>query len=148
MVNRELVAPCGMYCGVCGVLIAHRDNNQPFKEKLAQFYGCPVEDLDCQGCMSSERAAFCEVCNIRSCAMEKNYEGCYQCDDWPCEYIEQFSVPVGKKVIMRAVPQWREWGTEKWVEEEEKRYICPKCGYPSFRGSPRCRHCKEPLALD
>ncbi len=33
-VGKELLAPCGLYCGVCGVYIAHRDNNIKFKERL------------------------------------------------------------------------------------------------------------------
>ena len=31
-VNPDFVAPCGLYCGVCAIYIAHRDNNQKFKE--------------------------------------------------------------------------------------------------------------------
>jgi len=26
--NRELMAPCGLYCGTCGVYIATRDDNE------------------------------------------------------------------------------------------------------------------------
>ncbi len=40
MENRnKLAAPCGLYCGVCGILIAHRDNNIKFKERLTTVYG-------------------------------------------------------------------------------------------------------------
>ena len=41
MRREDLLAPCGLYCGVCGILTAHRDNNQKFKEKLAPIYGVP-----------------------------------------------------------------------------------------------------------
>jgi hypothetical protein len=30
-VDPDLVAPCGLYCGVCAVYIGHRDNNQKLK---------------------------------------------------------------------------------------------------------------------
>ena len=147
-VEKELLAPCGMYCGVCGVVIAYRDNNQKFKERLSTVYGCSPDDIICKGCLSDERFQYCEVCAIRSCVLEKSYEGCYQCDDFPCDHIENFPIPVGKKVILRAIPAWRELGTEKWVEEEEKRYLCPHCGYKLFRGANRCRNCKEPVDQD
>jgi len=39
----KLVAPCGMYCGVCGVYTANRDNNQKLKDKLANAYGVTPE---------------------------------------------------------------------------------------------------------
>ncbi|MEW6265718.1 MAG: DUF3795 domain-containing protein [Thermodesulfobacteriota bacterium] len=148
MIDRRLLAPCGLYCGVCGVMIAHRDNNQNLKQKLAGFYGVKVEDLNCLGCLSDTRAMFCEVCHIRACAAEKNYEGCYQCADWPCRHIQDFPVPVGKKVIMRAVPFWKEHGTEVYVAEEEKRYHCPNCGAALFRGAKRCRSCQQPVDVD
>jgi predicted RNA-binding Zn-ribbon protein involved in translation (DUF1610 family) len=34
------------------------------------------------------------------------------------------------------------------MEEEEKRYHCPHCGYPVFRGVQKCRNCQSPLDLD
>ncbi len=148
MVNKDLIAPCGLYCGVCGVFIAARDNNEKFKEKLSTVYGVTPEEINCGGCLSDQRWKFCQQCEIRSCVQEKNYEGCHQCDDFPCDFINNFPVPVGKKVIMRAIPRWREIGTEKWVEEEEKRYKCPSCGSALFRGAKRCRSCKEPVDLD
>ena len=148
MVRRELLAPCGLYCGVCGILIAHRDNNLKFKERLASFYGVKAEDIACKGCLSDEPSLFCSTCSIRACTVERGYEGCHECDEFPCASIDNFPVPVGKKVILRAIPTRREVGTEKWVELEEQRYKCPKCGHELFRGAKRCRSCKEPVDLD
>ena len=55
---------------------------------------------------------------------------------------------VGKKVILRAIPYWREVGTEKWIEDEEARYVCPDCGNKVFRGAMTCNRCKARLDLD
>lgn len=148
MAVKEWLAPCGLYCGVCGVMVAHRDNNTKFKEKLSTVYGVTPEEIACEGCQSDVLFKFCRQCPIRSCVNEKNYEGCHECEDFPCQFIDNFPVPVGKKVILRAIPAWKELGTEKWVEEEEKRYHCPHCGYEQFRGARRCRSCKEPVDLD
>lgn len=147
-IDKGLLAPCGLYCGVCGILIAHRDGNEKFKERLATVYGVEPEMLVCDGCKSDNVWGFCQVCPIKSCTEERGYEGCHQCDDFPCDHINNFPMPVGKKVMLRAIPQWREMGTEAWVEAEEKRYICPSCGYKLFRGAKRCRSCKESVDLD
>ena len=32
--NEKLLSPCGLYCGVCGIYYATRDNNQKFMDKL------------------------------------------------------------------------------------------------------------------
>ena len=147
-IKRELLAPCGLYCGVCAIMIAHRDNNQKLKERLAPVYGVSPEEIRCQGCLSSEVFAYCTTCPIKACTQQKGYEGCHQCNEYPCEHIRNFPVPVGQKVIMRAVPQRRDMGTEKWVEDEEKRHQCPNCGNHLFRGAKRCNLCKEAVDLD
>lgn len=146
--RKELAAPCGLYCGVCGIYIAHRDKNDKFKERLATVYNVPVEQIRCQGCLSDDVFVYCQVCPIKSCTEEKGLEGCHQCDDFPCSLIDDFPLPVGKKVILRSIPAWRELGTRRWMEEEEKRYHCPNCGYLLFRGVKRCRNCKESVDLD
>ena len=146
--KKKLAAPCGLYCGVCAVLIAHRDNNTKFKERLTGVYDVTVDAIKCQGCLSDELFVYCHTCPIRSCTIEKGIEGCHQCDDFPCQFIDDFPFPVGKKVILRAIPTWRQFGTERWMDEEEKRYHCPYCGYAVFRGVRRCRNCQNPLDLD
>jgi hypothetical protein len=55
---------------------------------------------------------------------------------------------VGKKVILRAILYRREFGTEKWIQDEEARYICPECGSKAFRGAVKCNQCKVQLDLD
>jgi len=122
--NQALMAPCGLYCGTCGVYIAHRDNNTKFKEKLMPVYKAfakTVDDIACTGCLS-EGIVFpvCRSCPIKKCSQDKGINGCHQCDDFPCKFIENFPIQVGKRVILRAIPTWREVGTEKYVEEEEK----------------------------
>ncbi len=160
--NPDLAAPCGLYCGVCAIRIAGRDNNQKLKEKLVNLYkgGTPgkgvipqadrltVDHIQCEGCLSAEPFFFCQECDIKSCTQEKGYEGCHQCDDFPCSLIDNFSMAVGKKVILRAIPYWREHGTEKWIADEESRYVCPECGNKLFRGAMRCNQCKTPVDLD
>ena len=161
-INQDFVSPCGLYCGVCAIYIAHRDNNQKLKEKLVHLYkggtegkGClpnsesmSVKDIRCGGCLSDELFLHCKQCEIRSCTREKGYSGCHQCDQFPCGHIVNFPMTVGKKVILRTVPYRREVGTEKWVEDEEARYICPECGNKVFRGAERCNKCKVKLDLD
>lgn len=151
-VKEELLAPCGLYCGVCSIYIAHRDNNIKFKERLLPVYKAfakGIDDIACTGCLSSGIIfPVCRVCAIKKCTQEKGIEGCHQCDEFPCKYINNFPIRVGKKVILRTIPTWRELGTEKFVEEEEKRYHCPNCGNQLFRGAKRCNQCKKEVDVD
>ena len=161
-VNSALLGPCGLYCGVCAIYIAGRDNNLKFKERLVNLYngGVPgkgklhdsenlsADDIKCRGCLSDDVFIYCKQCEIKNCTTEKGYTGCHQCDQFPCGHIEDFPMTVGKKVIQRAIPYWREVGTEKFIEDEEARYVCPKCGNKVFRGVVKCNQCKAELDLD
>jgi len=151
-INQALLAPCGLYCGVCAIFIAHRDNNLKFKDRLVNVYKPlteSIDDIQCTGCLSNGIIfGYCQSCPIKSCVKEKDLEGCYQCNDWPCKLINRFPIPVGKKVIMRVIPQWRELGTEKWIKKEEIRYHCPYCGNSLFRGAKRCNSCKISVDVD
>lgn len=151
-INKDLLAPCGLYCGVCSILIAHKDNNQNFKEKLMKIYKPfvkSIDDIACTGCLS-EGVVFpvCRVCAIKNCNKKKGYEGCHECDDFPCKFIDNFPVEVGKKVILRAIHHRKEFGTKNWVETEEKRYKCPDCGNALFRGAKRCNKCGISVDVD
>lgn len=161
-IRVEFLSPCGLYCGVCAIYIAHRDDNSKLKERLVNLYkggvqgkgalpnadSLSMEDIRCEGCLSDVLFMHCRQCEIRSCAKEKGLEGCHECGEFPCGYIEEFPMTVGKKVIMRCVPHRREVGTEAWVRDEEARYICPGCGNRVFRGAVSCNRCKAALDLD
>ena len=160
--NPDLLAPCGLYCGVCAIRIAHHENNRKFKERLVDVYKGKIpgkgalancenltgDDIRCEGCLSDDRFLHCRNCEIRSCSMEKGISGCQECDDFPCEHIDHFPMTVGKKVILRSVPHRRQVGTERWVRDEEARYVCPECGQRLFRGVVRCNRCKVAVNLD
>jgi len=151
-VKKELLAPCGLYCGVCSIYIAHRDNNLKFKKRLLPIYRAfakHVDDIACTGCLSNGIVfPVCRSCPIKKCSQDKGINGCHQCNDFPCKFIENFPIQVGKRVILRAIPTWREFGNEKWVEEEEKRYHCPDCGNVLFRGAKRCNKCGIAVDVD
>ncbi|RJR19658.1 MAG: DUF3795 domain-containing protein [Desulfobacteraceae bacterium] len=158
--NKDLMAPCGLYCGTCGVYISTRDGNEKFKAKLAKLYGSKPEDTECLGCMQPDPPkrlyGFCSVCAIRSCVRGKGHYSCHQCKDWPCGLIDNFFFATGRRVMKRAIPMWRqkvaELGDDKgsieWARSECQRYHCPFCGEPLFRGAQRCRACNEDVAGD
>ncbi|MFX1445653.1 MAG: DUF3795 domain-containing protein [Promethearchaeota archaeon] len=152
-VKKELLSPCGLYCGVCRVHIAHRDNDIKFKEELLPIYKAygakSVEDIACTGCLSEGIIfPFCQSCVIKDCIKDKAIEGCRQCEEFPCEIIENWPSAPGKKIILRNIPVWRELGTEKWVDYMENRYKCPECGNQLFQGVMNCLKCNAKVNLD
>jgi hypothetical protein len=106
--NRNLMAPCGLYCGACGVYIATRDGNEKFKAILGKLYGTKPEDTECCGCMQPDPPkkmyGYCKICNIRDCVLSKGFYSCHQCSEWPCDRINHFGFATGIRVMKKAIP--------------------------------------------
>ncbi|HNQ85972.1 MAG TPA: DUF3795 domain-containing protein [Deltaproteobacteria bacterium] len=158
--DRTLMAPCGLYCGVCGVYIATRDDNAKFKTVMGNLYGTRPEDTACRGCMQPDPPqklyGYCAMCAIRDCVRSKGFYSCHQCSDWPCDRIRTFGLATGRRVMMQTIPVWREMvavhgheeGCVEWARSVCERYHCPDCGSPLFRGAQRCHACGRAVADD
>ncbi|MBN1848802.1 MAG: DUF3795 domain-containing protein, partial [Deltaproteobacteria bacterium] len=86
-VNPDFISPCGLYCGVCAIYIATRENNNRLKEGLLNLYkggaagkgtlpnseNLSIEDIHCSGCLSDDLFMHCQQCAIRACTKEKGY---------------------------------------------------------------------------
>ena len=152
-IKKALLAPCGLYCGLCRIYIAYRNNDREFKKEILptlNSYGVKiVDEITCTGCLSKGIIFhFCQNCPIKDCTKNKNFDGCFQCDDFPCIIITNWSDSLEKKIMLRAIPSWRRLGTEKWIEAEENRYKCPKCGTQLFHRARECITCHSNVDLD
>ena len=143
-VKKEYLSPCGMYCSVCAVRSADLYNDQKLKEILAAVFGTSPENVVCDGCMSENTFQFAKTCSIRACAEEKSLEGCYQCDDFPCNIINSFPFEISRNMMLEAIPRWKELGTERWVTEVEDHYTCSNCGALLHRFASQCPNCQTP----
>ena len=84
------IAYCGLDCSKCPAFIAKRDNNQELRDKTAKEwssadFSVKSEEINCNGChSSSDHFKFCTECAVRNCAIEKSYNTCADCGDYPC----------------------------------------------------------------
>ena len=64
--NKDLMAPCGLYCGACGIYIATRDGNEKFKAIMGKLYGTRPEETARLGCMQEDPPkqlySWCSAC--------------------------------------------------------------------------------------
>ncbi len=81
--RMEIVAPCGIDCGICELYIC-KDNPQLFNYLLGR--GIPEEKLPCKGCRAV--AGNCPVlgmkCATYKCVVEHKVDFCYECNEFPC----------------------------------------------------------------
>ena len=155
-IDSRLLAPCGMYCGVCRMFEATQREDRLMLQRLAKIYARrfpelsadDADELQCDGCLATRKSVFCRDCKIRDCTQKKDLNGCHECSSFPCSIIDSFPIPAGRKVMMRAVPYRRKYGTEQWIIAEEERYRCPACSQKLFRGESACHQCNYPVNVD
>jgi hypothetical protein len=144
-VNPNLLAPCGLYCGVCGIYYADQKKDENLKQKLAKAYWCKPEQIQCDGCLSDNKYLFCQSCKIRECVAAKGIKGCHECSEFPCSNIQNFPFELAKRFMLKSVPARKEGSDSEWVAWEEHNWTCTECGTLVFRGAKRCPNCNTAL---
>jgi len=133
---RKLVGICGLYCGTCPQYLAWQENDTEQLAKISQEHDIPVEEIRCDGCLSDRVISFCLECRhgFRQCAKEKKVTWCFECPDFPCQRLRDFT----KVHIVDGIPHhahviddlqyMKEYGVKAWVEKQEEAGRCPRCG--------------------
>ena len=105
---------CGLFCGAC-----------------------PAFPNECHGCFSDYVREGCKGCadhGFLECATSHNVLRCYECEDFPCKKLEEFSSrPIINGICNHAnvisdSMRMKEIGIPQWIEEKIKEHKCPKCG--------------------
>ena len=118
MFTANMIAPCGLDCGIC-------------KRALA-------ETSPCAGCRgpNDNKPEFCSSrCGIILCEKRKTngYSFCDECPDFPCADVMEKETRYGSKYPLRESPLEnlrviREAGMADFLERERKQWTCPSCG--------------------
>ncbi len=147
--QKNLAAPCGLYCGACSMYIAGKRGDSKRLEQmlsgLAQYYGKELElkDIVCEGCLSEIVAVHCRDCAIRDCAIEKGCIHCAQCSVFPCEKINAFNNDGMSHhgEVLSNIKRQHDIGIDAWIKEQEKRWRCPNCNCAMDWYSDQCPDC-------
>lgn len=128
--ERWLISVCGLNCTRC-FMYHKRDENDPdvqreiqetikwFREEKNQDLS--KEDLICKGCLGPLEIHWSPDCEMMLCAREKGLKYCFECEDFPCTFVEKFAVD-GMEHHRRAVERskrMKKIGLEAWIAEQE-----------------------------
>jgi hypothetical protein len=118
--KEELIAPCGMNCGICISYLAMK--NELNKKGLKRVY--------CEGCLP--RGKNCLHMGDRCQALGKGIvRFCYECKDFPCKRLKALDKRYRTKYRMSMIENLiaiREHGLESFLKKEAVKWICPDCG--------------------
>jgi len=95
---EKLIACCGLNCATCDARIATIANDNELRIKTAEKwrtdYNSPEispETINCTGCREpGVKLAHCGECEIRICAISKDYKTCADCNELDsCEMLSK-----------------------------------------------------------
>ena len=128
--ETSLIAPCGMNCGVC---LAHL-------RKERQCSGCRGDNTN--------KSASRINCIIRNCEMIKISQSgfCFECVKYPCKRLKQLDKRYRTKYAMSMIENLEfinRNGLSAFVEKENERWRCLKCGGVICVHRGYCYNCGE-----
>jgi hypothetical protein len=137
MIDENLVAVCGLYCGACSIYWATQNEDEQKLKDFAQGLSAKtgkdfsIDDVLCDGCLKQGRLdLWCRHCQIRLCdKLQSGKIRCSDCDEFPCSRLTDFKNDGMKHhiEIIENLKHIREIGVEAWATYEKERWTCPKC---------------------
>jgi hypothetical protein len=152
--KEHLAAACGTYCGACPSYLnkyrkdEKRSSSGPVKDNIDGFVDY-MDRLLCDGCLSGGKlTGHCQNCDIRLCAANKeNDSRCSNCEELPCHRVTNLinhgNFPHRQEYLPN-LKKIREMGVQKWIQYEEERWRCPRCGLSMSWYDAKCTGCGEP----
>ena len=118
--KEQLIAPCGMNCGLCIAYQAKKYDldKQGFRRKY------------CPGCLP--RGKNCTHMKDKCETVGKGLiRFCYECKDFPCKRLKGLDKRYSSKYHMSMIENLKfisENGMKLFLEKEETKWRCPECG--------------------
>jgi len=128
-VGNQLIAPCGMNCGICLAYLR--------KERK-----CP----GCRG-VDTDKPITRSRCIIKNCEIIKQSRSgfCFECEKYPCRRLKQLDKRYRTKYSMSMIENLnsiKEIGLSTFLENEKERWHCAQCGGVICVHRGYCLQCK------
>ncbi len=118
--NEELIAPCGMNCGICSGYLANKYDVKGQGIRMPYCVGCRPRDKKC--------AFVKKRCDL---LLSGKVQYCHECADFPCENLNHLNKRYSSLYRMSMIENLesiRKDGITRFLETEERKWKCPDCG--------------------
>ncbi len=131
--KEQLIAPCGMNCGVCISYLAMK--NELDKKGFARKYcpGCKPRGKNC--------TFMAEQCDLVGKGLVRF---CFECGKFPCRRLKSLDKRYRTKYHMSMIENLefiKEHGMERFLKEEAAKWRCPECGEQICCHNGLCLNC-------
>ncbi len=117
--EQDLIAHCGINCGLCTAYLAY-SRNIPLQKGVQHCTGCRVRNKNCafikKGCPSK---------------IGKKISVCFECPQFPCERLKKIDARYRRDYTTSPVKNLeflKEHGMEAFLKVQHEEHRCPKCG--------------------
>jgi hypothetical protein len=116
-IPKDLIAPCGMNCAICSRYLAYKNNLS-----RSHCIGCRPRNKRCTYLFKN--------CTGPRTISNNNALFCFECVEYPCKQINRMDKRYRENYAM-SVKENLEYikskGIETFIQEQIKKYTCPKC---------------------
>ncbi|MCL5094047.1 MAG: DUF3795 domain-containing protein [Patescibacteria group bacterium] len=116
--NKDLIAPCGMNCGVCKRYLATKKGINK-EQKIPECLGCRFQERKC-----SFLKGKCEFLK------KEKIKFCYECPDFPCQNLETLDKRYRTRYNTSLIGNLKEIkgrGLKRFLAAEAKKWQRPDC---------------------
>jgi hypothetical protein len=129
----ELIAPCGMNCGICKAYLAF-SRGVPYKKgEVSHCPSCLIRNKNCAFIRKH-----CE--KLR----KKQIRSCHECADMPCKELAKLDEYYRARYsfsMIENLKNIRKKGMDTFLESQMEKYRCPSCGDTISVHDGKCYAC-------
>jgi len=133
--EADLIAPCGMNCGLCSGYLAYANNLEKKRGKIIHCTGCLPRNKQC--------AFIKKHCDL---LINNKIRFCYECPDFPCKNLQTLDKRYRTRYNMSMIDNLefiRDNGIDKFLRQQSKKYKCPTCDGMICIHNGKCYQCQH-----
>ncbi len=118
--SSDLIAPCGMNCGICKAYLAYSRGVPKKRGQVTQCQGCITRNKNCA--FIKKRCEKIRKGQIRFCN---------ECPDMPCQRLVHLDEHYRARYNMSMIENQKmikEKGIAEFLKSQANKYRCPSCG--------------------
>ena len=125
--EKNLIAPCGNFCGACDLYRCAANADRAGQERLAEHFrkhhdpNAQADWMACVPCRENIEKCWSNDCKVfHCCVKEKGLDFCSNCENFPCDLLKPFSgCPPAHNLKVFNLVRIKKLGWKKWLEEAE-----------------------------
>lgn len=132
-VSKDLIAPCGMNCGICSGFLAMQHDVKSKGIHVPYCSGCRIRNKQC--------AWLKKRCLL---LQQKKVEYCFECPDYPCDKLQHLDIRYKTHFRMSMIENLnfiKKHGINQFQKQQQRQWKCPSCNNMICCHNGLCFYC-------